>query len=585
MSGIRDLLIRGTAAAKAGSIAEARAFLERVLRLDPNPQEKVEALLWLAQIENAPHQKRDYLEELLAINPYHPHARRLLAVLDGRLDEADIVDADMLTRPQDAGPSLCPDCGGPLVFAADGRARQCERCGWHSGPSPHPSSTSPEQLLSMGITAVKANNQRAAQQQLQAVTQHPNATQQQKIQAWLWLSGVTPALPEKRACIEEVLRLDPEHAIARQAMARLAPVAEETPTPPTVTQSQDTIPAAPLAESEGNAPLAQRFICGQCGGKMAFAAGGNRLECTYCGNKQTLMKVMQSGGMVQEHDFSVALATAKGHSRPTGVHPFRCQGCQATYLLAPGVLSLTCPYCGSAHALELPAQQLIMPEAVLPFAVDADAARQAYRAWLLKKHEKDKSIRSTDVHGVYLPVWTFDIGGDLSWVCTIVVRRNRQTTTYQKTGDYAVDYDDILVPASHTLPVELVKEVDEFDLSALQPYNPGYLADWPSEVYEIAVSDASIAARQQAQKQTERKVYIRVDAVKGYNESVRDVQINTGNMLVYAYKLILLPFWIAHYRDEETVYHVVINGQTGHVRGQEKQGVFKKLLSGVFGGN
>ena len=81
---IRDLLVRGIAAAKAQDKDEACFFLEWVLRLDPPLDERLEALYWLNEASDNSKKKRDCLEEILARRPTDYRARRSLAVLEGK---------------------------------------------------------------------------------------------------------------------------------------------------------------------------------------------------------------------------------------------------------------------------------------------------------------------------------------------------------------------------------------------------------------------------------------------------------------------------------------------------------------------
>ena len=131
---VRDLLVRGVAAAKAKEGDEACFYLEWVLRLDPSADQRVEALFWLSEVCADPQEKRGYLEEALIYQPNYYPARRGLAVLNGRLDPGEIVDPDHL--PASAGEERtpgaqrfdCPQCGGPLTYAPDGQSLVCKHC-------------------------------------------------------------------------------------------------------------------------------------------------------------------------------------------------------------------------------------------------------------------------------------------------------------------------------------------------------------------------------------------------------------------------------------------------------------------------
>jgi uncharacterized Zn finger protein (UPF0148 family) len=578
-SGTRDLIVRGIAAARSGDHEEARFYLEWALRRgDAEETQEEKVYLWLSEVYADPAKKRECLEEILAGNPYHPEARRKLALLEGRLDPDDVVNPDDLTPQTDAERSLCPACGGPLFFSPDGTHQTCERCGWRTGDAKQTART-PSELLTAGIAAAKTKRADEARRTLEAVTQHEAAQPHQQVQAWLWLSGVYRDADRRRAALDAVLRLDPDHAAAQAGLARLQAQAANKP---------KTAPSPTSLE-------ARRMICPSCGGKLIADAG--EVRCAYCGYHSTLLEALKRGlardATVDEQDFALTLATSKGHSHPVGMRSLSCQTCRADFLLGPGVLSLTCPYCGSSYVAETDeTRTLIPPEAVLPFAVNHDAAYRAYQRWLDAEVERVAAV-SEDVFGLYLPVWTFDVGGVLRWRrgtpgaglkgtdepelrisfsggLHLDIEDNVDAGRTER-GELAVDVDDAVVAASHTLPADLLRVLEGFDLSMLQPYRPGQLSDWPAEVYEIPVSDASLAARQKV--------------VSGFRRRVPPgAALDSSQMMIYAYKLVLLPVWLSRYKFEEKRYRVVINGQTGSVHGQTPPGWFKKLFKGFLGG-
>jgi DNA-directed RNA polymerase subunit RPC12/RpoP len=445
-------------------------------------------------------------------------------------------------------------------------------------------------LLVRGIAAAKAKDKDEARFYLERVT-ITDADRQQKAQAWLWLSGLTDDLAERRDCLEEVLVLDPSNVQARRGLAilqgRLDPDEiidpDRQPPPP---QEQETTPQ-PITS--------QRFVCQNCGGKMAFKPDGKSLRCEYCGDEQSLYAAMNSGAMVQEHDFVVAMATIKGHTRPVATHLLTCQACGATFLLAPDVLSLSCSYCGSAHVVQLPeTRELIPPEGLIPFAVSQEQAQRAFHQWLKKKKLRDK-VKITPVRGVYLPAWTFDLAGELRWQCyayrdegpgvevsglqVSLSGSGHSRKQVREEGNHPVYEDDVLVLAGHKLPPDLRKELDQFLLGDVVPYDHAYLADWPAEVYQIPVSDASLVARRKVLEKAQSFVKTRLSATMG---SVSELQLNTAGLIVESYKLILLPLWVARYRHQQTIYHAIVNGQTGQVRAQMPRNWLQKFFGSIF---
>lgn len=129
-----DLLVRGSAAARVGEEKEARFFLEWLLTLDADNDERLEAQYWLAKISTNPEEKKRLLEEVLSAQPFHLLARREWMILQGKLSPGEIIDPDNMPagkiQVSNANPQrfVCPQCGGRMVYAPDGASLTCEYC-------------------------------------------------------------------------------------------------------------------------------------------------------------------------------------------------------------------------------------------------------------------------------------------------------------------------------------------------------------------------------------------------------------------------------------------------------------------------
>lgn len=422
-----------------------------------------------------------------------------------------------------------------------------------------------EDLLTRGIAAARAKLTDEARFYLEKVLQ-ADRTSEQTVQAWLWLSKITDDPTEKREYLEQVLIRDPSHRLARRNLAVLEG---------RIDPGQALDPRRPLTTPQDAPPQVvetRRFVCPKCGGKMSYAPDGGSLQCEFCA-QQRAEASLNKGATLEEHDFIAALATAKGHTRPVEMNSFTCEGCGASFVLAPDVLSCQCSYCGSAHVLEMPeTRQLIPPQGVIPFAVTREQAQRAFRQWLNK--ENMRQVRVSSLRGLYLPAWTFDMSGEIRQVTEVLVSRGSLSLPQKlvRDGTQLVHENDLLILATEKLTVDLVaKEVDNFLLGDLKPYNHAYLADWPAEVYQVSVADASLAARRNMLENARRTLETRRGLAP-------NAQLQTSGVIVESFKLVLLPLWITHYRQRESVYHVVINGQTGQVRAQMPRNRLQRLL-------
>lgn len=83
--------------------------------------------------------------------------------------------------------------------------------------SPSSLSQNSKSLLKSGIAAAKAGQRERACTFLRRVVEYD----EENIPAWLWLSGVVESLDERRTCLEQVLALDPQNAVARKGLAQI----------------------------------------------------------------------------------------------------------------------------------------------------------------------------------------------------------------------------------------------------------------------------------------------------------------------------------------------------------------------------
>jgi len=418
---LRDLLMRGVAAAKAGQAEEARFFLEWLLRSEPPMTELLEAWYWRGEVSLDPAEKRRCLEEVLARDPANPRARRALAILDGRLKPEEIVDPDRLAVPAAAGP-------------VDADAR--------------------------------------------------------------------------------------------------------------------------------------RFTCPKCGGRMVFAPDGQALVCEQCARREAGKAAATVG-----QDFTVAMATARGHRVPIAARAFDCHGCGTPFLLGPAAISVTCPYCGSAHVVEeANTRELVPPDGLIPFGLTASQAEVALQAWL--DHER-LDARPEPLQGLYLPLWTFDLAGPAPW--SGVEYDSRHRAWGPVSGVEVVLENDVWVAASDRLPASLLKVLETFDLGRARPYDPSYLANWPAETYQRAMSDAALIARQRVFARCRERV--EHDVLR----RIKNIQISSAGIAVDSFRLLLVPLWLSGFDQQGRRCRVAVNGVSGEVCGEKPRSGVREWLGKMLG--
>ena len=398
-------------------------------------------------------------------------------------------------------------------------------------------------LLVRGIAAAKAGEAKEARFYLERLESF-DPTVDEQLDAWYWLSRLCDDPVQKRRYIEDMLANDPGDGRARRELAILDGK---------LTPGQIIDPENP-PEPDKNLPLlgtSQRLICPQCGGRMTYSPDGTSLVCDYCESRKTLAR--QSQGPIPEDDFVISLAQAKGHLAPVQLTVHVCQGCGASFLFQPDQLSGTCPYCESNYVVkESQDRSVILPNSLLPFEVDEKMTRQLLDNWLTEKFSK-QDIEKVSGRGLYLPVWTFDVGGQINWTCEIWKKERWIPFSDQK----VILENDVPILATKKIKYALRKIIASFDLEKLVPFETGYLSSWTAENHEISMAEASLDARKAALDIEKPKIE---NSIPG---NFRNLFVDSSSILVDTYKLVLLPLWICHYVLAEKTYDLAINGQNG----------------------
>lgn len=405
------------------------------------------------------------------------------------------------------------------------------------------------ELMRRGVAHAKAGEHEQATRYFErALRSDPDP--RQAADAYYWLAKMSSEPGEVRSYLEQVLMAEPSHFAARRDLAILdGRLDEQEVIDPT------SSPEAPV--DSHRAVVGRRFLCPSCGGRMRYQPGLEKLECEYCGEQRHLTQALAEGLQVSEDDFIHVLATALGHTSPQTTPTFACSACGASYLLAAATLSVTCANCGSSYAIEARGSQpMIPPEGIIPFRIKLSEARVAARNWLTEIDLVNSAILS-GLTGVYLPVWTFDVSGELPWQYSEYDGENWVV----QTGTELLVHDDYPVLASRSLPASLLNEALNFDYQRMVPFDARYLADWPAETYSIAASRAALLARWQILEAARSKVNRQAPI------TASDLQVSSPQLLVASYRLVLVPVWRATYHLGAARYDLLVNGQLGSVRG------------------
>lgn len=438
-------------------------------------------------------------------------------------------------------------------------------------------SDSVDDLLVRGEAAVAAGDKDEARFYLEwALRAEPDLDQEAR--ANFGLSRVADNPAQRRDYLESVLAAYPNHPEARRDLAildgRLKPeeIVDARSTEAGVAQPGQIVPAD-----------LQTYKCPRCGGAMSYSPERRALYCQFCGYTQALDKQARNSP-VQQQDWEAAIYTQRGHTWALPqARSVKCQNCGATYTMSPSSISAQCPFCGSPQVVVSEDNRaLIEPVGIIPFANNAAQALSLARQWLngarLRPDDLDEKATFTQPRGAYLPFWAFDVTGEMNWRGVVYQEEFGHAVPVPTSGTIPALFNDIMVGATKSLPSEALDSL-QFNMTALMPYAPDLLADWPTEIYAVSLSDAAVLAHEKAFKKLQEQAGDNAQLAAG--ASVHELRIETPNISVTSYKLVLLPIWITEYIYKEKRYRVVVNGQTGAVEGSVARSKLQSFLDSL----
>jgi predicted RNA-binding Zn-ribbon protein involved in translation (DUF1610 family) len=348
---------------------------------------------------------------------------------------------------------------------------------------------------------------------------------------------------------------------------------------------------------------AHRWPCEACGSDLRFAPGATELVCSHCGHRQAIPATDRTAlkSALDEHDLDAALRDALPGTAMEEPQTTRCQSCGALVEFQGAQHARECPFCASPVAVGTGTHRQIKPQALIPFRLTEGQAREAMTKWLGALWFAPSGLvefarKGRAMTGLYTPYWTFDAatrsryrgqrGTHYYETRTVTVqvdgrpeRRQEQVrkVRWQPVSGWVTrDFDDVLVLASTSLPQGYTEALAPWDLTALQPYRPDFLAGFTAEGYTVALRDGHARARAMMEQ------VIRSDVLRDIGGDEQRIDRIDSDFSLETFKHILLPVWMAAYKYNGRTYRFVVNGQTGKVRGERPWSAWKIAVAVVL---
>ena len=317
---------------------------------------------------------------------------------------------------------------------------------------------------------------------------------------------------------------------------------------------------------------------------MEFDANVQALKCPNCG---TEVDIENDPTSIVEHNLDIhAMRKIKVEEKTST--SMECEGCGAHVEVDKTSTATTCPYCGSHYVLSRKQLDSIVPDGVIPFKIDKNKVESIFTNWIKGRwlapnvlktlYQKDK------IQGIYMPYWTFDANTRTHYTAMGGINHRVEyedengekkvrieTRWYPTSGNINHFFDDILVSASNKLDEILLIGVQPSSTRNIVSYSPDYMSGYCAEIYTVDLKDAHNEALAKMNRRLRSKAESEV--LRRY-DCVRALRLNTSYS-DETYKHIFVPVYSTAYTYKDKRYNVLINGETGEIRGEYPKSIAK----------
>ncbi len=338
-----------------------------------------------------------------------------------------------------------------------------------------------------------------------------------------------------------------------------------------------------------------RFPCDTCGSDLRYSPGTAVLHCDHCGSEEKISnRGVWKKQSIRELDFRKAVKDQLPEQDMEELRTVSCVNCGAHVEFEPNVHSTECPFCATPLVTDTGTDRQIKPKGLLPFELAEKDARKRMtdwlgRLWFAPNGLRDYARKGRKMQGIYVPYWTYDADTKSTYtgqrgtiyyesrrvMVTVNGKRQSQTRQVQRirwhptAGRVARFFDDVLVLGSKSLPKKYTDALAPWDLSALEPYRPEYLAGFRAESYTVQLDEGYKEARDYMNRMIVRDVKFDIG---GDRQKIGSLDTEIGTL---TFKHVLLPVWMAAYKYRGKTYRFVVNGRTGTVQGERPYSVWK----------
>lgn len=310
------------------------------------------------------------------------------------------------------------------------------------------------------------------------------------------------------------------------------------------------------------------YKCPNCNGALEYNPAEDKMQCSHCGNAYFVWELDENTVEYHENVPSQSEIEEEKKIDFTKEHTiydepefieckiYTCSTCGAELSVSDREVSTYCAYCGQPTIVYNRVDKTQKPKYILPFKITKDEAETAIREKFNKGlfvPSKIKNFESERVIGIYLPYYLYDV----FYFDKLSVIVNK----YNHFIEADCDFIQVCHECSTTVNDELAQDLEPYDLTKLEEFNPIYLSGFYADRFDVLPETLSDNIFKKCKKMFENEIknrfHNREAHLYGSNPKYEIKRVE------YAF----LPVWFMTFRYKNKPYTMMVNGQTGKVVG------------------
>lgn len=282
------------------------------------------------------------------------------------------------------------------------------------------------------------------------------------------------------------------------------------------------------------------YKCPNCNGALEYDPAEDKMKCGHCGNAYFMWEL-------DENEVEPEFMECKLYT---------CSSCGAELSVSDTEVSTYCAYCGQPTIVYNRVDKTQTPKYILPFKITKAEAEAAIREKFDKGlfvPSKIKNFESERVIGIYLPYFLYDV----YYYDKLSVIVNK----YNHFIEADCDFMQVCHECSTTVNDELAQDLEPYDLTKLEDFNPiylsGFYADKSDVLPEMLSDNIFYKCRKMFENELKNRFHDREANLYGSNPKYEIKRVE------YAF----LPVWFMTFQYKNKPYTMMVNGQTGKVVG------------------